>query len=225
VIADAGTTVVGQNESIARALMAARAGTTIVVEPGEYRETLQLKSHVRLMSRVPRGAVLRLPGAASEAAAAIVARGVQDAAVEGFRIVGDAATPLGTGILASESELSISQVEISGAAKAAIDVDKGSRVRAVANEIHDNPGAALAIRAGATATITHNRFARNATAGRAQKALIVDANATVQFVSNVFAVSAPGALGWPGASHPAFIRDNFFDSRPQTPARPPSSGR
>ena len=97
-----------RRESIAEALLRAQPGTTIVVEPGEYRETLTLKSHVRLVSSVPHGAIVRLPGTASERAAAIVAMGITDAALDGFRIVGDAATPLGTGVLTADSELSLS---------------------------------------------------------------------------------------------------------------------
>ena len=132
--------MVQASESIAQAIQRARAGTTIVVEPGEYRETLTLKSQVRLVSSVPRAAILRLPGAASERAAAIVAMGVTDAALEGFRIVGDAATPLGTGVLTADSELSISNVEISGAARVALDVGKGSRVRVVGRRHPGQPG-------------------------------------------------------------------------------------
>ena len=58
---DAGRIVVQATESIAQAIQRARAGTTIVVEPGEYRETLTLKSQVRLVSSVPRAAILRFP--------------------------------------------------------------------------------------------------------------------------------------------------------------------
>ena len=51
---DTSRIVVQASESIAQAIQRARAGTTIVVEPGEYRETLTLKSQVRLVSSVPR---------------------------------------------------------------------------------------------------------------------------------------------------------------------------
>ena len=117
---------------------------------------------------------------------AIVARGVTDAAIEGFRIVGDAATPLGTGVLAVDSELSISHVEITGAARAAIDVGRGSHVRVVGGDIRDNPGAAMAVRSGATAAVSHSVFTRNGTAGRDQKTLILEDGSTAQFTANVF---------------------------------------
>ena len=54
----------------------AAPGSTVVVEPGEYRERLTLKDDVRVVSRVPRGATLRLPGTAAESDAAVVAVGI-----------------------------------------------------------------------------------------------------------------------------------------------------
>jgi hypothetical protein len=86
-------------ESIAAAIERAGAGGQVIVEPGEYRERLRLKDGVRVVSRVPRGATIRLPAATSEAAAAVTAIDMTSGEFSGFRIVGDAATPLGTGLL------------------------------------------------------------------------------------------------------------------------------
>ena len=72
-------------------------------------------------------------------------------------------------MLAVDSELTISHVEIAGAARAAIDAGKGSHVRVVAADVRDNPGAAMAVRSGATAAVSHSVFTRNGTAGRDQK--------------------------------------------------------
>src|SRR5204863_8240690 len=66
------------NQSIAAAVLDAVAGTEILVEPGEYREQIKLKTGVRITSRVPRAALLRLPGGASETDAAVVAYEVSD---------------------------------------------------------------------------------------------------------------------------------------------------
>ncbi|MGH9314720.1 MAG: protein phosphatase 2C domain-containing protein [Vicinamibacterales bacterium] len=220
-VAEAGRIVVRATQSIAQALQRAPAGTTIVVEPGEYRETLRLKSFVRLVSSVPHGAVIRLPGAASAGAAAVVARGVTDAAVDGFRIVGDAATPLGTGVLAVESELSISHVEISGAADAAIEAARGSRVRVVAADVRDNPGAAVAVRSGATAAVFHSVFARNGTAGRAQKTLSLDHGSIAHFDANVFVGTGANVFTGSSEARAAFARGNWFvDARTSGTPRP-----
>src|SRR5690606_34828144 len=83
--------------SIMAAVSAAAPGTTVVVEPGEYRERVRLRDAIRLLSRVPRGATIRLPADADESDVAVVASGVTGAEIVGFRVVGDAHTPLGVG--------------------------------------------------------------------------------------------------------------------------------
>ena len=215
--------VVRARQSIAQALEDAPAGSTIVVEPGEYRERLTLTRSIRLVSTVPRGAVIRLPGASPERSAAIVARGVTDAVLEGFRIVGDAATPLGTGVLALDSELTLVSLEISGAADVAIEAGRGSRVRVVGADVRDNPGAAVAVRAGGTATISHSEFARNATAGGGLKALLVENDGAAQFSANVFVGSTANGLTGSNEVRAALARDNWFVDNPA--ARTPRQGR
>ena len=61
VLTTSSTIHVASGQSIATALAAAGPGSEILVEPGEYRQQIQLKSGVRVTSRVPRGATLRLP--------------------------------------------------------------------------------------------------------------------------------------------------------------------
>ncbi len=210
---DAGRVVVLSTQSIAAALLSATAGTTIVVDPGEYRETLMLKSYVRLVSRVRHGAVIRLPGSASEGEAAIVARDVIGAAVEGFRIIGDAATPLGTGVAVTNAQLSIAGVEITGAGRAAIAVDLASSVSLLGNDIRDNSGAALAIQSGANATVSHNVFMRNGSAG-GRKAMIVEEPGGPLFIANVFVGMSPDVLAASPEARAALARDNWFVDAP-----------
>ena len=225
-VAGGGHIVVRETQSIAQALVRAPAGTTIVVEPGEYRETVRLKSLVRLVSSVPHAAVIRLPGAASAGAAAVIARGVIDATVDGFRIIGDAATPLGTGVLVEESEVSISHVEISGAANVAIDAAAGSRVRVVAADVHDNPGGAVAVRSGAAAAVSHSVFARNGTAGRGMKTLILDHGSSAQFSANVFVGTGANVFTGSSEARAAFARGNWFvDARTSGTPRATPRGR
>jgi serine/threonine protein phosphatase PrpC len=224
--ADGGRIVVQPTQSIALALQSAVAGTTIVVEPGEYRETLTLKSRVRLVSRVRQGAVIRLPGTASEADAAIVAHDVNDAALDGFRVIGDAATPLGTGISVTNSELSILAVEITGAARAAIDADATSHVSLIGSDIRDNPGTGLALRTGANAVISHNVFMRNGAAGPPQRALLIEADSAPTFTANVFVGITPDLFGGSSETRAALARDNWFvDPRTLRVIRPRPASR
>jgi hypothetical protein len=221
-----GRIFVGASESIADALQSAPAGATIVVEPGEYRETLTLRSHVRLVSRVRHGAVIRLPGNASEADAAVVARDVTDAVLEGFRVVGDAATPLGTGVAVANSQVTLSDMEVSGAARTAVDVDATSTVRLSGSDIRDNPGAALVILGGANATISHNVFVRNGSAGGPRGALIIDASRSPTFIANVFLGVSPDVLAGSTDARAALARDNWFvDARTLRVMRPRPGSR
>jgi hypothetical protein len=203
--------VVGATGSIADALQRAGAGSTVIVEPGEYHERLLLRTGVRLISRVPRAATIRLPGNASDADPAVVAADIHDAEFAGFRVLGDAASALGTGLLVRDSDLSIVDVEVSGATTIAIDLGGVSRPSVVASDIHDNPGAALAIRSGAEARIVHNVFLRNGLSTSAAETIVIDAGARPLFSGNVFhgaSRGAPKSTGEPW--RPAFLRDNWF---------------
>jgi PPM family protein phosphatase len=206
----AATIAVGPTESIAAALERATAGSVVLVEPGEYRETLSLKNDVRVVSRVPRAATIRLSGRASEGDAAIVAAGVAGAGLAGFRIVGDAATPLGTGVLIRASQASLVDIEVTGAANAAVVVDGTSLATMLASDIHDNPGAALTIRSTA-ARLAHNIFVRNGTSERVGRSFIIDEGANPLFTGNVFQDVSRDAFGnLSDSERAALARDNWF---------------
>jgi serine/threonine protein phosphatase PrpC len=225
VVAGTGNQVVRSNESIAAAIERAASGSQVVVEPGEYREQLRLRDGVRVVSRVPRGATIRLPAAASEGEAAVVADGLSAAEFVGFRIVGDAATPLGVGLLVTNSALSIVDVEITGATKVAIDFAEGAAGALVGSDILDNPGAALAIRARASPRVTHSWFARNGMSEHAPTSLVIEPGGAPVFERNVFQGTTPDAFAaLSEAARQMLKRDNWFpDSAHASPA--PSAAR
>ena len=212
--------VVPSGESIAAALERASPGTTILVEPGEYRERLILKNGVRLISRVPRGAVLRLPASATDEDAAVTAADLASAELAGFRITGDAATPLGTGVLARSASIRLFDLEISGAARAAVDLGAASDVMLLASHIHDNPGAGLAVRAKGTPRIAHNAFTGNGSSLQASGTLLVEAGARPVFHNNIFRNVDPQGLGLLDAAIRSELRTaNWFPDAPTpTPA-------
>ena len=224
-LSNGGAITVGEGESIGAALQRAEAGSTIIVEPGEYRETLALKDNVRLVSRVPRGATIRLPGTGSEADPAVVADAVSGAEFRGFRIVGDAATPLGTGVLVRHSDLAIVDVEITGAVSVAIAFNELATASLLASNIHDNPGAALAIRS-ASPRIAHNVFTRNGLSERVQGSVIVDEQASPRFSGNVFHGIGHDPLGHlSDGVRSALTRDNWFLEAPPDRSAPPAGAR
>jgi serine/threonine protein phosphatase PrpC len=206
-----GGTLVRPTESIMAALERAQPGSDVVVEPGEYRERIMLKDNVRVLSRVPRGATIRLPSTASEGDPAVVAAQVSGAELVGFRIVGDAATPLGTGLLIHGATVTVVDVEITGAATVAIDVGEGPGATLMGSDVHDNSGAALRIRSGASLRVAHNVFARNGTSERAVTSLIIDNGATADFSGNVFHGIGPTAfVTLDELARAALVRDNWF---------------
>ena len=215
------TIVVRRGQSIAEAVAAAPAGATILVEPGEYRERLTLRDGIRVVSRVPRGAELRLPGSATENEPAVIARDVHDAELNGFRIVGDAATPLGTGILAQSAGVRLIDLEITGAVQAAIDLGAGD-VLLLGSDVHDNPGVGLAVRAGATARIAHNAFHRNGASAEAVAGIVLERGGAPSFQQNAFDIFDAQALAFLDESSRAQLRSNnwFLKAGSAPPDRP-----
>lgn len=213
-------------ESIATAIQDAEAGSEVVVEPGEYRERLRLKSGVHVVSRVPRGASIRLPGGASETDPAIVAFDVAGAALSGFRVIGDAATPLGTGIVVRNSDLMLSDIEITGAHTAAIEYAGSSGGSLVAAHLHDNPGAAIVVRTGAFPRIAHNVFERNATSERAPGLILVESGGRPVLTGNTFQGVRAESVTLPTAADTAALRrDNWFINAPEPAPRGARRGR
>jgi serine/threonine protein phosphatase PrpC len=188
--------IVRPTESIAAAINRALPGSQILVEPGEYRERVVLKDGIRLMSRVPREATIRLPISASDADSgpAVVAAGLSNAELAGFRIVGDAATPLAVGIDVTGGGLSIIDVEIIGAANAGIDFGEGSSATLLGSYIHDNPGAAILVRAGANTRVTNNVFTRNGMSERVPGNLVIEEGGKPVFQDNVFVGLTPDSF-------------------------------
>jgi PPM family protein phosphatase len=226
-----GVSVVRTGESIQSEIDKAGAGATILVERGEYRERLKLKSNVRVISRVPRGATIRLPSIAAERDAAVVATGIVNAELTGFRIVGDAATPLGVGVIARDSTLRLMDIEVSGATAAALDlgsseleVGSGGGIAVIGSDIHDNSGSALIARTGGSLRLTHNTFEKNAFSERPPATVLVERDAKVEWLRNVFYGMSPEAIAGTNAGlRASLIQANvFIGTRPATTARPPA---
>jgi serine/threonine protein phosphatase PrpC len=180
--------VVRSGESIAAAIERAEPRSVVLVEPGEYQEHVALSRGIRLVSQVPRRATIRLPATASDAEPepAVVATGSEGSELVGFRIVGDARTPLGVGVRVAGTGVSLVDVEVSGAADAAIAFEGESGATMVGSDIHDNPGVALQIRAGAAPRITHSVFSRNGLSPRAPGSFTIERGASAAFHKNVF---------------------------------------
>ena len=216
-----GQITVQPSGSIAAALERASPGTEVSLEPGEYRERLRLKSGVRVRSRVPRAASIRLPGGASESEAAVVAADIVGAELSGLRIVGDAATPLGVGLMVRNAGVVLSDIEISGAHVTAIEIVSGAGATILGANVHDNPGAGLTIRAPSAPRIAHSQFVKNGMSDRAAGSIVIDAGAAPDLFGNVFhGIAAEALTGLSPAARAAVRAGNWF-----IPADEPAGAR
>jgi hypothetical protein len=214
-----GGVMVRPDESIMGAVRSALPGTAVIVEPGEYREQVTLRDGVRVMSRVPRAATIRLPADAAESEAAVVAAGVAGAELSGFRIVGDAASPLGVGVIARDAAVRLVDLDISGAATAALDLGAGDVVVS-GSFIHDNAGSAVIVRGGARPRVANSVFAVNGPVERLSPSIVVESGAAPVWSQNVFnGMTAHAVGGLDAAGRAALVRDNWF-VRPVPAAAP-----
>jgi hypothetical protein len=217
--------VVQPSESIADAIAQAAAGSTVIVEPGEYRERVALKANVRVLSREPRGATLRAANGDREGAI-VTAHAAPGAELVGFRIAADST---GVGVLTRESTVRLVDLEVTGASAAALEIGPGSDVTIVGSEIRDNPGTALSAGPDAVVRVSHSHFARNASSDRLLAAFAIAPGASVVWRRNVFSGATADELAGTDASvRSSLLRENWFLPPPaESPGRTPAgrSGR
>jgi hypothetical protein len=137
----------------------ARAGDTIQVEAGDYREQVVLTDGVTLTAASAREAVLRAPAHAIQPWTAIIIPGDQlGSRVSGVKIVGEAQAPIAIGIHVL-GRAAIDDVDIAGTTIAGVSL--GGSMRLTGASLHDNAGPGLALNGSGEARIAHNLFARN----------------------------------------------------------------
>ena len=158
--------------------------------------------------------------------AAVVASGVTDAELVGFRIVGDAATPLGRRrLFATDASVSIHDVEISGATRVAIDLRSGARgVARRQRHSRQSRRRRCSIRAGATPRIRTTRSPGTARRPRRAHRWSSSPGAEPVFYRNVFqAVTSEASRPARRSARVAVAQDNWFIRAP-APERGPRRG-
>ncbi|HTS29684.1 MAG TPA: protein phosphatase 2C domain-containing protein [Bryobacteraceae bacterium] len=205
--------------SIAAALAEARPGDTVEVLVGEYREQLNLKSGVNLRSPIPREAIIRAQP--QGAGPAIYGEGVRNVRISGFLIQGDEKLPLTAGIVVKDSDVQISDVEVSGAGTG-IEIRGSGNVSLVGSAIHDCLREGVLIVGTSAPWISHNSLQRNQGAG-----LVAREGARPSLVGNVFeknSLELPAEI----PMDPVKARNFFLDVKPHAPVpgragHPPAS--
>jgi serine/threonine protein phosphatase PrpC len=140
----------GAIPTISDALNQASPGDTILVAPGEYHESVHLRSGINLLSRQPYGAKIQDPDVA------VSADDVHGARFAGFQIVG----PGEVGISLLNSDLEVTELKVSGMHKAGVDIE-GGRPTLQASTIEANPGIGVYVHGSASPGIDHNLIRNN----------------------------------------------------------------
>ena len=202
--------------TIGGALAAAQPGDTVVVGPGDYRERLELRAGVTVVSQLPHRAVIRLPDG-DATAPAVTVDGIRGARLHGVQIAGGEGG-LQVGVLVLNGELELQDVRISGTTAAGIDVWGGTDVTLRANDIADNAGIGVRVRSGGRPALLHNRIVRNGRArGAAAPGVLLDTGAAPLLVGNIIADNGGHGIGGVAPANGAeYLRNNVFvaDTRP-----------
>lgn len=216
--------------TIREALQAATPGQTVEVAPGEYLGPVELTTGVSLVSRVPRGAVIRLPQGTAEPA--VTAEGVRDALLSGFRIEGNAQAPLEIGLRLADSALTVQNLEISGAATAGIEAAGADQSEIRETYVHDNPGTGVIVRDQAAPRLHQNLILRNgAGPGEPRPGVEIRDAARPQLLQNRLEENAAAGVWVPAPDRVDEIFGfNTFGALPKeravrTPPRPGETGR
>jgi hypothetical protein len=102
-------------------------------------------------------------------------------------------------------------IEVRGAATAALEFGRGDAILLAGSDIRDNPGSALLVRNGATPRLTHNAFARNAASAGRRPAFVLEGSARPAWLGNVFQDVGPESVGGLDAPARATLeRQNWF---------------
>lgn len=181
--------------TIGEALAQARSGQTVEVAPGEYREAVELPDGVALVSLLPRGAVLHPPS--PETKAVLTARGVAGR-ISGFRIVNEK-DALTVGLRLDGSQVQVTEMEISGATQAGIEITGADRSSIETSFIHDNTGPGILVSGDAATKIQKNLISKNGKGKTKAPGVEIRGGAQPLLIDNKFEGNAAAGVWLPAA--------------------------
>ena len=199
--------------TIGDALAAARAGDTVVVHPGRYREQLRLEQGVTLMAAEPRSAVIEPPVAQDLAGpvAAVVAEDLGAGRVSGLAIASGSGAPIDYGVVIRRSTITLENLDVRGARVAGVAIEDAGGSALIACRVHDNAGAGIVVRGAGTPLVLHNRVLDNGRGRPPAAGIEVTAPAAPRIEGNV--IAGNGAEGVRGlAPTPALLDANLFEA-------------
>jgi PPM family protein phosphatase len=210
--------------SIAAALAVSRAGDVVRVEPGVYREQVDLRTGADLVARVP--GTVTIARASGSASPALSLTGPFNVRVSGIRIDSDAPADIGVRVTAPSATLEL--IEIGGPIRRALDLSPASTLTVRGSRLAI-AGTVLALPDEAFATFANCIFVRSGTASGA--AITLGPSARLVLRGNVFAGfggdAVIGGEGVGAARRAELLAGNIIvpTEPPPAAARPPSRAR
>lgn len=177
--------------SIGAAMLLARPGDTVRVDPGEYFEQVIVADGVDLVARTPGLVTIRRPVALDPSAPGVSVGGTLPSRISGVRIATSAASPGATGITVGGAGATLELVQIEGPFARAVTLLPDSSVSMNGSRV-TVAGALVTVPDGSHATLTNNIFTR-ATAS-AEPPITAGALSRLTLTGNLFAGFAPDII-------------------------------
>jgi hypothetical protein len=160
--------------TISEAIERARPGDTVAVSPGEYHETLHLRSGVSIISTQLHGARIIAPEVA------VLGENIHHARVSGFDIAG----PGQVGMRISNSDVEIEDVNISGMNGNGLEIE-GGKSSLQACVVEQNAGIGIYIHGDASPRIDHNTIVKNGHGSELLPGIFIAGSANPHLFGNV----------------------------------------
>lgn len=193
---------VGPNaiSTIGAALDRAQSGDTVEVAPGEYRESLRLRSGIAVVSTELHGARIL------SADLAVAAANIHNARFTGFDIPG----PGRVGIRIANSNLQVTDVRVSGMQDAGIEITGPGNSVIQACDFADNLGTGISVRGDASPRLDHNLILHNGHGSAMQPGVLIEGSATPTLFGNIIEASGAEQI-WvpPSFSTGSLLNDNI----------------
>ena len=183
-----GGTGAGAFARITDALLTAKPGDTVRVEPGTYPERLIVPDGVHLIARVPGSVTLSRAGATTGEWVAITTLGDLTARISGFKIESSEELPVNIGIRVLGQSRTIDLVQLAGPMRTGLELTRDGEVNLLGCRFAV-AGQALAIQERAQASVTNNVFLQVPRGAGAAVAIAPTGRATLD--GNVFAGFGP----------------------------------
>ena len=131
-------------DGLATAVLDARPGDVIRLEPGTYAESVDVPDGVSLRARVPGASTFVRPPTASGDWIAIVAGGLAGGTISGLRIASTPDAPVDVGVRVSGQGRAIELLQIDGATRAGVELLTDASATLMGTHV-SGPGTAIAL--------------------------------------------------------------------------------